>query len=300
MNNNEYIKRSLELHLFFDRIMKEHALFLEASFLDKDKDLKAVASNYQKQFNNILNEAVSLSNNNITSEYISSGEMFTKYTLDAENKTARLSGINIDTNLTVKELSLNANVPSSNIILINRISSLNRRTMPLINNIISFKEGILDKVLKCNLFTNNYPLLITHITNEARMYQRLLTRIEARQEFNEKYIYEQELFWNDIMKEHSEFIRGLLDPTETSLIETADKYAKEYEDILEKYRNNINMLHQLSIRKTTEFRKFKIAGLDGILNCKIKSVIIPLLADHVLREANHFLRILRGSNEEII
>ena len=226
--------------------------------------------------------------------------MFTKYTLDAENKTARLSGINIDTNLTVKELSLNANVPSSNIILINGISSLNRRTMPLINNIISFKEGILDKVLKCNLFTNNYPLLITHITNEARMYQRLLTRIEARQEFNEKYIYEQELFWNDIMKEHSEFIRGLLDPTETSLIETADKYAKEYEDILEKYRNNINMLHQLSIRKTTEFRKFKIAGLDGILNCKIKSVIIPLLADHVLREANHFLRILRGSNEEII
>ena len=32
MNNNEYIRLSLELHLFFDRIMKEHSLFLETSF----------------------------------------------------------------------------------------------------------------------------------------------------------------------------------------------------------------------------------------------------------------------------
>lgn len=33
---------------------------------------------------------------------------------------------------------------------------------------------------------------------------------------------------------------------------------------------------------------------EGILTCKIKSIIIPLLADHVLREANHFIRILRS------
>ncbi|MFQ9798056.1 MAG: DUF2935 domain-containing protein [Clostridia bacterium] len=29
---NEYSFESLELHLFFSRIMKEHALFLEAGF----------------------------------------------------------------------------------------------------------------------------------------------------------------------------------------------------------------------------------------------------------------------------
>ena len=32
MNDQEYIKNSLELHLFFDRILKEHSLFLAASF----------------------------------------------------------------------------------------------------------------------------------------------------------------------------------------------------------------------------------------------------------------------------
>ena len=28
---------------------------------------------------------------------------------------------------------------------------------------------------------------------------------------------------------------------------------------------------------------------------KIKSIIIPLLADHVLREVNHFIRILKSA-----
>ena len=33
-------------------------------------------------------------------------------------------------------------------------------------------------------------------------------------------------------------------------------------------------------------------GVEGIEACKIRSLILPLLADHVLREANHYLRLL--------
>ena len=43
---------------------------------------------------------------------------------------------------------------------------------------------------------------------------------------------------------------------------------------------------------TQKFRDFKQAGVEGIETCKIKSIILPLLADHVLREANHYLRLL--------
>ena len=32
MNQNRYVVKSLELHLFFSRIMKEHAFFLQAGF----------------------------------------------------------------------------------------------------------------------------------------------------------------------------------------------------------------------------------------------------------------------------
>ncbi len=35
-----------------------------------------------------------------------------------------------------------------------------------------------------------------------------------------------ELFWDQIMMEHSLFIRGLLDPSEKELISTANQFAK--------------------------------------------------------------------------
>lgn len=98
------------------------------------------------------------------------------------------------------------------------------------------------------------------------------------------------------MKEHAQFIRGLLDPTEKDLILTADNYAKEYEEIIKQYSNNLDNIRNASLNETINFRNFKIAGEEGILNCKIKSIIIPLLADHVLREANHFIRILKNAN----
>lgn len=147
------------------------------------------------------------------------------------------------------------------------------------------------------MYTTNYPLLINHIMNEAKMYHSLLSKLESKQSFTQNYIYEQELFWNNIMKEHAEFIRGLLDPSENELILTADRFSNNYENILKNYANNPNYLTDVSLRETISFRNFKVTGEEGILNCKIKSIIIPLLADHVVREANHFIRILKNANK---
>ena len=130
--------------------------------------------------------------------------------------------------------------------------------------------------------------------NEAKMYYNLLTRVENRERFTQNYIYEQELFWDNIMKEHALFIRGLLDPSENELIKTSNKFSEEYEEILKKYSNDIYNLTSISLKETINFKNFKVAGEEGILKCKIKSIIIPLLADHVVREANHFIRILES------
>lgn len=295
MNHNDYVRLSLELHLFFDRIMKEHSLFLETAFMDRDKNLKVVANNFQRAFSDILEKVVNLADGNVTREFLAFNEMVTNNTIDAENKTSNLTGVAINTAITAKELRLQSGNISNNVQLLNSISDINRRTLPIIQNLIHFKNDILNKVLSCKMYTTNYPLLITHIMNEAKMYYNLLSRVENREVFTQNYIYEQELFWNNIMKEHAEFIRGLLDPSESNLILTADKYAKEYEMILKNYVNNPSLTN-VSLRETVNFRDFKVAGEEGILGCKIKSIIIPLLADHVVREANHFIRILQGVN----
>ena len=88
MNDQEYIKNSLELHLFFDRILKEHSLFLAASFTEKDTSFKKTASNFQRIFANILNNVVNMANNNISDNFLLAKEIVTNNTLKAENKTS--------------------------------------------------------------------------------------------------------------------------------------------------------------------------------------------------------------------
>lgn len=52
------------------------------------------------------------------------------------------------------------------------------------------------------------------------------------------------------------------------------------------------MAAKRSLEETRKLQEFKTAGTKGILECQISSIILPLLADHVLREANHYIRIL--------
>lgn len=53
-------------------------------------------------------------------------------------------------------------------------------------------------------------------------------------------------------------------------------------------------LHLFFSRIMKEHSLFLEAGTVGIDECKIQSIILPLLADHVLRKANHYVRILKS------
>ncbi len=296
MNNKDYIESSLELHLFFDRIMKEHSFFIEVAFTEKNDNLKKVANNFQMAFSNILNRIINLANGNMNTNTLMANDIVTNNTLNAERKTSELSGVNINQELTIKEMNLKPGNISVSEMLLNNIHTINRETLSLIEQLIQFKTDILNQVLNCKMFTTNYPLLIQHITNEARMYHDLLSKIENREQITNEYLYKQELFWNNIMKEHAEFIRGLLDPTEKNLIVTANDFADKYEAILNSQNLNLNRLTDASLKETIDFRNFKVVGEEAILNCKLKSIIIPLLADHIVREANHFIKLLRRYN----
>lgn len=293
MNYHDYINLSLQTHLFFDRIMKEHSLFLELSLPEKNKDLKQKAHEFQNQFEKILEKIVYLSNGNISNQLIESGEFVTKNTLDAENMTNHFFGDQINTHITNQELNLQSGVVNIDRRMIGEISKINQETLPMIQDIIHFQNDILSKVLSCQIYSTNYPSLIQHIINEAKVYYDILSRIDRGQELSGHNQYEQEYFWNTIMKEHAEFIRGLLDPSEKDLILTADKFAEEYQMIMKRYANNPTYFTSASLKETANFQNFQIVGEEGILNCRIKSIIIPLLSDHLLREANYYLNILR-------
>ena len=297
ISDQRYVTLSLELHLFFARIMKEHALFLEAGFMPKDSKFASEADYYKKEFEKLLSSVVSMSNGMIRPNVLQSGEIITDFTLGTEQKTQNLTGININQNITVQESKLHSESnPQVSPNLVRNVSQLNANAKKLLNGLISFKQRILEGVLSCKLFTANYPLLIEHILREAKLYLSLVNDLENRVDIDAKDVRETELFWDQIMMEHALFIRGLLDPSEEALIDTADEFADEFKDLIEMAQTmttaTINNVTDETLNQTIELKNFKQAGTDGIARCKIRSIILPLLADHVLREANHYIRLL--------
>ncbi len=300
ISSADFVRLSLELNLFFLRIMKEHSLFLGAGFLSKDSNLARQADQFKNQFNTLLRLAVRLAHRNVSQVVLSSGEVVTDKTLRAEQKTIELSGTSIDTELTLEELRLGPGVP--NPVLENELFQLNEQAIALTQQLIAFKTQVLDAMLTCKLFTSNFPLLIDHIRREAIFFVEHLQRLQRRQPVDPtKQLIEEKAFWDRIMKEHAQFIAHLLDPTEVALIDKADKFA----DLFKLLETKVKSLQACAVcsssnlvpvreetTATQSIRNFKATATDLILACRVKSLIIPLLGDHVLREANHFLRIL--------
>lgn len=302
LSSSEFIQQSLELHLFFARIMKEHSFFLQVSFTPRDSNYMNEADAFRKGFDILLADAVSISRGNVRDEVLKSGEVITPYTLRAEMASAYFTGVKIPSELTKSEIDLLGNNTNgkNNEGNENKVSMLNNRAIELIKALIRFKTNILSEVLSCKTFTTNFPLLIDHILREAKLYLHLIQRMQTKEEINlEQEAYEQETFWSRIMAEHSKFIRGLLDPTEEALINIANNFGNEFDKLTKDAKEAMDKSMPMSditdntLNATLEISKFKAQGTEGLVECKIKSIIIPLLGDHTLREANHYLRLLK-------
>lgn len=296
MNTNRYIVQSIELHLFFARIMKEHAFFLRAGFAPAAPSYSENAEFYLKQFENLLCDAVNLAGGVAGREVLHSGEVVTEFTALAEKQSECLTGIPLNREITARALELKTrDRQCGNLMQMqSKVRRLNRTALKLLDGLITFKETILQCVSQGELFTLNYPLLIEHILREAKLYRKYVEMLEREGNLPEHCMKEDEAFWNQIMMEHAQFIRGLLDPCETELFCTADEFARDYCRLLEASRSAHNKtMTEEALAQTIKFRDFKAAGAQGIQQNKIRSIILPLLADHVLREANHYIRLLQ-------
>lgn len=92
----DYVTLSIETHLFFARIMKEHALFLKVGFPCCEKDFIEEAEYFLRKFEELLNDTLKISAGNVHEAVLNSNELITEFTIPAEHKTEDLSGIAID------------------------------------------------------------------------------------------------------------------------------------------------------------------------------------------------------------
>jgi hypothetical protein len=284
------------------RIAKEHSIFLEAGFTARDRNFMEQSEMLKNMFSELLVETIRMSEGIISPEVANSGELVTDLTADSERKTQFYTDIEIDTNITRMEAAL-ASSPPKQITMntVRNVEELNNKAIRAAEQIAAFKSRVLRDMLSCKMFTTNYPLLVDHILREARFYLRMLNMLQRREEFNiAREAAFQETFWNRIMAEHSKFIRGFLDPTEVKLFDTANDFGRKFDELTaeaQSLANNLGLLPQVtdkSLKNTVEIRDFKKQGTEGLIQCQIKAIAFPLLGDHVVREANHYIRMLKN------
>jgi hypothetical protein len=169
-----------------------------------------------------------------------------------------------------------------------------------------FKRKILGLILQCQLpGGNNFPLLVDHISREAYYFRNRLEQLNAgKLDPLPDAIINENVFFLRIMADHAKFIGHLLDPSERKLVDQARHFSEDFDQLLFQARDLDSMRPQsqtvplldqfLDQNKVsvTALRDFKKTARDLIEECRIKSIIHPLLADHVFREAERFLTII--------
>jgi hypothetical protein len=56
LSNSDYVSISIDMNIFFLRIMMEHSIFLEASFTPENKNLAMEAEGFKLLFEGLLSE----------------------------------------------------------------------------------------------------------------------------------------------------------------------------------------------------------------------------------------------------
>lgn len=249
-----FVVRSLDEIRFWSRIMKEHALFLGLGFRAEDTQLKNEANQFYAIFENIERRSY---------EYQP----------------------NTDPNV-IKEFNTEVRIAAT--------------------NIWAFKRRVLGLILQCKLpGATNFPLLVDHVSREANYFRNRLDELnEGKLEPLPDSIIDENVFFLKIMADHAKFIGHLLDPSERKLVEQAREFSHDFDTLvfqaidlshMRPQSQTVPLLSQfvdenrVSVKSLRDFKK---TARDLIEECRIKSIIHPLLADHVFREAERFLFIL--------
>ncbi|AZU61131.1 DUF2935 domain-containing protein [Neobacillus mesonae] len=254
-----FVDRSLTENRFWLRIMKEHALFLGEGFNRKDTHLIQQTDRFHYFFEQQEKKAYQVPNN------------------------------------------------------VSLVRKLNEESIELVHGFRNFKRNLLILIINCKISGFNFPLLVDHIAREAEYFMRTLTKFnQGILDPIQDAIISENVFWLRIMMEHSRFIVSLLDQSERNLINTARKFGDDFEVLLNQARDVESMLYQKqptypiigkmnkdSESAAQEIRDFKKTGLELIKSCQIRNVINPLLADHVVREAEHFLYMIHVLEERL-
>lgn len=292
LTSEKYIQLSLQYNLFWIRIMKEHAFFIEATMPPPGKRYALRAGEFKKNYDQFMRSAILLSNGVIPADMLNSDQYYTQYTEEAERQAQKATGININTELTrmeydIRPYNTGVTVPPE---IEQDISKLNQNLLNLTNSFVRFQSELFKLRTTCNLFTMMFTADISHVLYEAIRYQKILIGLENR---DDTALDDYKSFWSQNMAGHAKVMRGELDPTEVQYFNYANEFANTFDSFVKMETSGISPTEESLLSETQKIANFKADTTNGIIDCKVQAIMLALYTDHLLREANHFVWLLQ-------
>lgn len=272
--------------------MKEHLLLIETHLSCTETAYLTEAKVLKKSFERLLGESVFVAKGIINCNEIDCSDLVTEYTLEAEKLTMELTGARINLQITEAMLELEDTKETYSDNIYTKIRDINKRSLNILREVIDFKKRVLSLKLNQGIEVLIYPTMLEHLIEEAKVYEIILICL-MKNELPKESLCDILNFWNHIMGEHAAFTDGLLDPSEKELKKMAREFVKKFKELVEEcMKESEKEIVEKSKLATEEIKAYKTDATVGLLQGEIKSIISPILADHILREANHFLKIL--------
>jgi len=155
--------------------------------------------------------------------------------------------------------------------------------LPLCKELRAFKEEVFAKVNGGEWVGWLFPLFVRHVLLELDYFVDKLNGIE----YSDR---EEVVFWDIINCEHAGFAAHLLDPTERDLSRKGNRFSKKFAKLV---RSEKEMMMRMSLQSAKELDEYNKQAQVGIKAKTVKSVIHPVLVDHVIREGQRSIETLQ-------
>ncbi len=151
----------------------------------------------------------------------------------------------------------------------------------------AFQVDLRDRALRGEWLGWLFPLFLDHIIRELDFFV-------ARIKTDGAGVANELFHWVTFMAEHAAFAAHFLDPTEEAAIVQAIQLGQQFIGIQAQCQGVTPALVSLSEQAGAQLDQYLVTIAGGVPNIpKARSVIHPILAEHVVREGRRFLQTLQ-------
>ncbi len=296
LSDERFVQESLITNLFYLRTIEEFCINIGSSFFKNNEDYINQADAYKRECEKLGEKYLSIADGNINEFALNSQILVTDYTLDSEYLTEKLFGIDINTELTKRQLALTPGVDANpKEEMVNQLEEWNLQASSLVSAFIQFCSDIVTKQALGELFSYSYPSIIFYMIEECSLYYRKLDQLINRLDTNPTTVLDLEFWFNQSMKQQALFIRGLVDPSYEDVYRLAASFVSEYNQLLNDYQTtaltpeNQQVLTNRSIELLERFQTFLKEVITNVLSAKLYFIVELIFLDNMLTEANYFM-----------